>query len=322
MNRKLIFLAPAAILAATVGCNYLLRQRGISVDHVSPNSSTESWKHSGSSVSGMLQLASLRDEAARFQSASGLASGPPPSPQQRFIAEGHEIELVTSESELQKAWDSIVAFCATVQCEVITSNVTTNAERQTPSGHVNVRIAPEDASKLFAHLAPLGKILEHTTTREDKTTQVVDTEAKIKNLAAFRDNLRAMLAKPSASVKELLEIQQQLAEVQSQVDGETSQRKILANETEKISVAISLRVESTFSNTSSFGHIGEALRKSGEVFADSLSALIILFVAVFPWFLAIVPAIWAVRKIWLRYRKPARPVPPPSSPFSPQPDAA
>src|SRR5436309_115009 len=59
-----------------------------------------------------------------------------------------------------------------------------------------LRVAPDDLKKLLGSVEKLGKILEHTTEREDKTTVVVDTEAKIKNLTTFRDNLRAMLAKP------------------------------------------------------------------------------------------------------------------------------
>jgi Domain of unknown function (DUF4349) len=70
----------------------------------------------------------------------------------------------------------------------------------------------------------------------DKTTSVIDTDAKIKNLTAFRDSLRTMLMKPSVTVKDSIDIQQQLTDVQSQLDSETSARKILANETEKIAL--------------------------------------------------------------------------------------
>jgi len=78
--------------------------------------------------------------------------------------------------------------------------------------------------------------VRHATESEDKTTAVLDTEARIKNLTGFRDSLRMMMAKSSASVKDLVEIQEQLTEVQSQLDSETAQRKILANETEKVAV--------------------------------------------------------------------------------------
>jgi Domain of unknown function (DUF4349) len=47
-----------------------------------------------------------------------------------------------------------------------------------------------------------------------------------------------MLARSSSTVKDLIEIQQQLTDTQSQLDSETAQRKILANETEKIAVIL------------------------------------------------------------------------------------
>ena len=100
----------------------------------------------------------------------------------------------------------------------------------------------EDINKLFAQVQNLGKITQHTTQREDKTTAVIDSDAKIKNLTSFRDSLSSMLAKPSATVNDLVAIQQQLMETQSQLDSETAQRKSLANDTEKIFIDFSFRV--------------------------------------------------------------------------------
>jgi hypothetical protein len=155
---------------------------------------------------------------------------------ERYVAERHKLELLTSESQLQKSWQSTVAFCGTIQCEVLSSNITTRTGDSVPSGSISLRVSPEDLNRLLAYVEKLGKVAESATEREDKTTAVVDTEAKIKNLTGFRDSLRAMFAKPSATVKDLVEIQQQLTDTQSQLDSETAQRKILANETEKIAV--------------------------------------------------------------------------------------
>jgi len=132
---------------------------------------------------------------------------------QRYIAERHKLEVITSESELQKSWESAVAFCPTIQCEVVSSSITTRAGDSVPSGVISLRVAPDDLKKLLGYVEKLGKIARHTTDREDKTTAVVDTEAKIKNLTGFRDNLRAMLARPSATVNDLVEIQKQLGAV-------------------------------------------------------------------------------------------------------------
>jgi hypothetical protein len=228
---------------------------------------------------------------------SALAGSP-----QRYIAERHKLEVITPESELQKSWESVVAFCPTIQCEVVSSSITTRAGDSVPSGIISLRVAPDDLKRLLGHVESLGKIARHTTDREDKTTAVVDTEAKIKNLTGFRDNLRAMLARPSATVKDLVEIQKQLTDTQSELDSETAQRKILANETEKIAIEIAFRVERPGGNAGGFAQIWDALRESGSILADSTASLITTIVAIIPWLILIVPAVWLLAKAWRRLR--------------------
>jgi Domain of unknown function (DUF4349) len=239
-----------------------------------------------------------------------------PDPSQHFIAERHKIEILTSASQLEKSWESLVAFCGTLHCEVMSSTITTRAGDTPPSGTVSLRVAPQDLPKLLGHLQTLGKIAKHTTQREDVTTQVVDTDARIRNLTAFRDNLRAMLAKPSASVKDLVEIQKQLTDTQSDMDSETAQRKILANETEKIALDITFYVESAGGTGGGFAEIKDALRDSGSVLADSTAALITVIVSIVPWLILIVPAIWLLTKAWRKLRRKRSASLPPSTSVS------
>ena len=234
---------------------------------------------------------------------------------QRYIAERHKLEIITPESDLQKSWESTVAYCGTIQCEVVSSSITTRAGDSMPSGIIFLRVAPDDLKRLLGSVEKLGKIVQHTTEREDKTIVVVDTEAKIKNLTSFRDNLRAMLAKPGATVKDLVEIQKQLTDTQSELDGETAQRKILANETEKIAVEISFRVERPSGNAGGFAQIWNALRESGSILGDSTASLITTIVAIIPWLVLIVPAVWLLAKVWRKLKlRRNRPVLPPTSP--------
>jgi hypothetical protein len=232
---------------------------------------------------------------------------------QRYIAERHKLELITSESELQKSWESAVAFCGTIPCEVVSSSITTKVGDSMPSGVILLRVVPDDFQKLLAYVEKLGAIAQHTTEREDKTIAVVDTEAKIKNLTAFRDNLRAMLGRPSAKVADLVELQKQLTDTQAELDSETTQRKILANETERIAVEISFRVERNRGGGSGFRPIWNALRESGSTLAESTASLIETILAIIPWLILIVPAAWLLRKAWkilkLRRNRPASPPP-------------
>jgi Domain of unknown function (DUF4349) len=161
---------------------------------------------------------------------------------------------------------------------------------------------PQEFAKLFAQAEKPGNVVQHTTESEDKTSAVVDAEAKLKNLTAYRDSLRAMLAKPSLSVKDLVEIQEKLSEVQSELDSETATRKILANETERIAVEINFRIERQSKRQSSLTPIWDALRDSGSNLGESLATLIMVMVAVIPWLVVFVLAIWLVRRLWKKRR--------------------
>ena len=295
MHRKHLALILVTFILGATGCQRLSHDAATSVVRAQWDAKAGMGLSAVTRVSGLANLERV-----------ALAASP-----QRYIAETHKFEVIASEAELEKSVESLLAFCATIQCEVVSSSVTTRAEDSTPSGSISLRVAPQDAGKLFAQAEKLGKIAQHTTEREDKTTAVVDSEAKIKNLTTFRDNLRGMLAKPSATVKDLIEIQQQLMETQSQLDSETAQRKILANETEKVRVELSFRVPRNAADASSWTQIGNAFRQSAQVLADSTAAVIITVVAIIPWLILILPLLWFARKIWRRFGR-NRPIAPTS----------
>jgi hypothetical protein len=217
----------------------------------------------------------------------------------RYLAVRHKLVVVAAGAELPKSVEAVISFCGTIQCEVVSSNVTNSA----PAGSVSVRVRPGDLDKLIAFVGKQGKISQHTTETEDKTATVVDTDAKIKNLTEFRDTLRKMLGRPAVSVADLVQIQEKLAEVQAELDSEAAKRKVLANETEKVAVEIEFRAERTVASVSSFRPIGEALRESASVLAESVASLITVVVAVIPWLILIVPGVWFLVRLWRRVRK-------------------
>jgi len=125
----------------------------------------------------------------------------------RFLAVRQKLVVVAPGAELAKSLEAVIAFCGTLQCEVISSNITSQTGEAAPWGSVSLRVRPGDVDKLIAFVGNRGKVAQHTTETQDKTTNVVDTDARIKNLTEFRDNLRKMLARPAVSVKDLVEIQ-------------------------------------------------------------------------------------------------------------------
>jgi hypothetical protein len=263
---------------------------------------------SGACERNKVSLPSPPDVADKLSAGPTVAYALSPAPQ-RFIAEHHDLEIVTPESNLQKAWESAIADCNALHCEILSSKLTTRAGDATPYGSASFRIIPQELPQFLTGAQNLGTVAQHTTDRDDKTTDVVDTEAKIKNLTDFRDNLRAMLTRPTATVRDLIEIQQQLVDTQSDLDSAAAQRKILANETEKVAVDISFQVEESRRNGGAFATILTALRESGSVLAESTASLITMSVAIVPWLIVLAVVAWILMKLWCRIRRPRRVMP-------------
>jgi len=221
----------------------------------------------------------------------------------RYMAVRHKLEIVEPGSGVAKSIDAVVAYCGTIQCEVLSSSVTNETVALSPAGNIAARVAPQDLNKFLDFAGKQGKISQHATESEDKTAAVIDVEAKLKNQTDFRDSLRKMLARPGVSVADLLQIQEKLAEAQAELDSEATQRKMLANETEKVAVEIAFRSEQRATSRSAFASVGEALRDFGSVLSDSLAALIMAIAAILPWLIIIVPGVWVLAKFWRRFRK-------------------
>jgi len=233
-----------------------------------------------------------------------LAKGYLAAATERFIAVQHKLEVASTDERLAPAWQSVIKFCGTLQCEVTASSITARSGESPASGSIALRVAPQDFPKLLTQVEQEGNIVQHTTINENKTDAVVDTEARLKNLTAYRDSLRSMLGRSGLNVKDSVEIQEKLTDVQSDLDSETAKRKILANETGKVAVEIEFRVKNPGNRRSAFAPLGRALQESSEVLAESLGSLVTFTVAIVPWVLVILLGIWIL--VRLRRRRRAR----------------
>lgn len=285
-----------SIVLVFSGCGYKhsAPARNVSVDRAETNAGY---------VSGYMAVPAKSVRGGFDQMSSGALFAPPVFAAGRFVAVRHRLEIIEPGSALQKSVEAVVAYCGSIQCEVLSSNISGTAVDAIPAGNISVRVAPPDLAKFLDFAGKQGKVSQHATATEDKTAQVIDVEAKIKNQTEFRDNLRRMLARPGVSVADLLQIQEKLAEAQAELDSEATTRKVLANETEKVAVDIAFRSEIRSTTHGAFASVGEALRDSGTVLGDSLAALITAIAAIIPWLIVIVPGVWVLVKLWRRFRK-------------------
>src|ERR1700682_6658553 len=75
----------------------------------------------------------------------------------RYLAVRHKLVVNTPESEINKTWEAVIAFCGTIQCELISSNIVNQTRDSTPFGSVSLRAKPEDVDKLIGFVGRQGK---------------------------------------------------------------------------------------------------------------------------------------------------------------------
>jgi len=211
----------------------------------------------------------------------------------RYMAERQFWVFELPEKTIEARWQAHIDLCK-VDCEVLGAALNKSAQMPV-SASLQLRVGRTSAEKLFGAMHS-GDVSERRVEREDKTLQVVDVEARQKNLGELRDRLRTLLANRGGALKDILETERELARVQGELDAMAAQRKALANETEKILLYADYRPEPSIGETGAMQPLFEAWRGAGRAFAESLGAALLFLVQALPWLVIVVPIFWGTWK--------------------------
>jgi predicted small lipoprotein YifL len=238
--------------------------------------------------------------AAPEQAQAEQAAADSAAETRRYVAVRHTLQIFTAADGVEAAWRDATAACVAAGCEVLNAALERNDERRPATATLEARVPPERLEAFLARMSSLGRTGLNARTAEDKTDTVLDTEARLKNQTTFRDHLRALMSTPGAKLKDLIEVERELVQVQSELDSLASQRKVLANETDKVHVSISFRAQPSVIQTGMWEPVTDALRGAGHVVAMSVGVLITAAVGLLPWVVALGLAGWGVRALWRR----------------------
>jgi hypothetical protein len=118
-------------------------------------------------------------------------------------------------------------------------HVQSQSVRENEQAHLVLRVPPVQLLPTLDALAALGKEENRSVSSEDVTEKYIDTEARLKNAIALRDRLKAVLSQ-AKDVKDVLEIEKELARVQGDIDSMEGRLKKLKEQVDYATIDLTL----------------------------------------------------------------------------------
>lgn len=274
-------------------------------------------KQSSSDVSEEAKVASMPRMAAApaKMAADGVLGGaeqsmtefsePSTSPNaevKKYIALRHHLNVEIPQKNMQASFDAALKHCEALSCQILSANYNKETPYSPPYASLSVRIPPRNVEIFLSGLAKSGEIMQHMREAEDKTNEVVDTDARIKNMTELRDRLRSMLSDKSAKFKDIIDVERELANTQSQLDSLLSIRKVLSLETDFVAVNVDFTAKQGITEQGFFAPVAQALKNAGRVMMESLATLISFVASAIPWLLIGIPLLLLIRKFWTKIK--------------------
>ena len=220
----------------------------------------------------------------------------------RYLALKHKVTLLVPADSLAQHFSTMQAECLKAGCEILSAGREAEGSDQYAHALLTARVPPAAFAAFFTGIQAHGKLYSHFSESEDKTAEVIDVDARIKNLEALKARVLELLAKNAGSLKDMLDAEKQLAETQAALDSINGQRRALANETDMIRIDIELRPQSFTTEGAWTAPVAEAVDESGAVLMKSLAFLVTATVALLPWVLLIGLLFLPLRRLWRRRR--------------------
>lgn len=166
-----------------------------------------------------------------------------------------------------------------------------NDDNNSRFANYTIKIPKDYFDAFLSNVGNLGKVTSCSTTGENISSQYYDTDAHIKALQVQEQRLLELI-KQSGSLKDMLDIENQLSNVRYQIESLTSTMKNWDNEVEYASVNINIHEvkELTVKPVSYGGKIKQTFSASLKSLGEVLKVLLIIIVAMVPYLVIIIPA--------------------------------
>lgn len=218
----------------------------------------------------------------------------------KYLAYSHRISVTVETSILTSTFKSVIDTCAEDQeysCLVMHSEHSGGAYAH---GNIRLRVSPKGIPKYTALVAAAGEVEQQSTSAEDLTDAVVDTEKRLEMLSTYQAKLAAIEKSTTINIDSLIKVSAEIAEVQTQIEFAQGEKAKLYQRINMDELTITLQ---TKENESFISPIGEAFSDFGENLSEGMAIFITALAFLLPWTLLLVVLVWFIRFLWIRGKR-------------------
>lgn len=223
-----------------------------------------------------------------------------------FLAYSYAMGLEIPSQRLPSVMDMHVQACQTAGprlCQLIGSNRSGDPDSYM-QGYVSLRGEPNWLRTFMGGVATQvddagGRIMSSTTSSEDLTRQITDTEARLQAQTALRDRLQQLLRSRPGRLADLLEVERELARVQGEIDSVQSNLAVMRTRVAMSELTLNYQSAPRPVGSDTFEPLRNAFANFLGIIVGGFAAIITIIAGLIPIAIVVVPLVWLA----LRWRK-------------------
>lgn len=190
-------------------------------------------------------------------------------------------------------------------CQLIGTNRTGDPESAI-QGYVSLRGEPAWLRTFMGGMEAQvdeagGRVVTDTTTTEDLTRQIVDTEARLRAQTTLRDRLQELLRSSRGRLADLLEVERELARVQGEIDAVQSNLAVMRTRVAMSELTLNYHSAPRSVGSNTFEPLNNAFANFLGIIVGGFAVIITLIAGLIPFAIVIVPIVWLILR-WRRNR--------------------
>ncbi len=196
-----------------------------------------------------------------------------------------EVRLSIIVADVEAASSQVEGLAVEVEGYVESADIWQHDERK--QGQFTLRVPVERLDEVLTRLEALGRVDRKNITGKDVTEEYYDAEARRTTLERQEKRLLELLAR-AGTVKEMLEIENELTRIRGEIESQQARLKILDNLTNLATINLELSTSKTLSTGLTQGEPFNMRFKAGWLrgvngVVNTLEELAILFVIILPY---------------------------------------